>query len=142
MAGIPGKDYVGVGVGALVFDYLGRVFLAQRGPAARNAVGAWEFPGGMVKFGERLEEAVRREFEEEYGMSVEVTRLLDVFDDILPSEGQHWVSPTYLAQHLSGQPSIREPEKCMEIGWFNLDAMPRPLSSITQRNLRAYLISR
>jgi 8-oxo-dGTP diphosphatase len=138
MPSIPGRDHIGVGVGALVFNHHGQVFLARRGAEARNEVGMWEFPGGMVHFGERLEEAVRREFEEEYGMHVEVTKLLGVFDDILPAEGQHWVSPTYLARHISGKPTIREPQKCLEIGWFGLQALPHNLSSISKQNLAAY----
>lgn len=30
----PGRDYIGVGVGAMVFNDRGEVFLAQRGPKA------------------------------------------------------------------------------------------------------------
>lgn len=133
-----GIDHVGVGVGALVFDGEGRVFLAKRGAGARNEAGTWEFPGGGVAFGERLADAVRREFLEEYGMEVEATGLLGVFDHLLPEEGQHWVSATFLAKHVGGTPEIREPGKCLEIGWFRLDALPRPLSRITEENLTAY----
>ena len=74
----PGHDFIGVGVGAMVFDDEGRVFLAKRGAKARNEAGLWEFPGGMVDFGERLADAVVREFDEEYGMAVEVTGLIVV----------------------------------------------------------------
>ena len=40
--------------------------------------------------------------------------------DILPEEGQHWVSPTYICKPAGGmsEPCIREPGKCTEIGWF------------------------
>jgi 8-oxo-dGTP diphosphatase len=96
-------------------------------------------PGGMVNFGEALEDAIRREFREEYGMKVEVTELLGVFDDIVPNEGQHWISPTFLARHISGKPTIREPEKCLEIGWFELKSLPTLLSRVTRQNLAAYL---
>ena len=97
--GVPGRDYVGVGVGALVFDAQGLMFLAQRGRAATNERGYWEFPGGKVAFGETLEAAIRREFQEEYGMEIELVALLGVSDHILVAERQHWVSPTYLARH-------------------------------------------
>ena len=49
-----------------------------------------------MEFGERLADALRREIQEEYGMEIEVGALLDVVDHILPEEGQHWVSPTYI----------------------------------------------
>src|SRR6187200_305733 len=102
---IPGRDYIGVGVGALVFNAAGQVFLAQRGPAARNERGAWEFPGGQVDFGETLVAAIIREFAEEYGMTIEVFDLLGVPDHLIPAEGQHWISPTFLARHVAGEPA-------------------------------------
>jgi len=112
------------------------VFLAQRGQEARNERGLWEFPGGELGYGETLEDAVRRELAEEYGMSVEITAQLGAFDHILPAEGQHWVSVTYLARAAGGEPSIREPGKCSQIGWFGLDALPEPLSAVSVANLR------
>ncbi len=130
-----GRDYIGVGVGAVVSDVRNRLFLARRGPATRNEAETWEFPGGVVVYGELLEDAVRREFAEEYGMTIELTGQLGAFDHVLPSERQHWVSITYLARHSGGEPFIREPGKCSEIGWFDADALPNPLSVITRANL-------
>jgi 8-oxo-dGTP diphosphatase len=133
-----GIDYIGVGVGAMVFDDQGRVFLAQRGPLAKNERGCWEFPGGGVDFGERLAAAIVREFAEEYGMAIALTALLDVVDHLLPAEGQHWVAPTFLARHVGGEPTIMEPGKCTAIGWFQLDRLPTPLSLVTQEDMRVY----
>lgn len=133
-----GFDVIGVGVGAMIFNDQGEVFLAQRGPQAKNERGTWEFPGGGVEFGEKLIDAIQREIHEEYGMVIAVEALLGVDDHILPDEGQHWVSPTYIARHVSGQPRILEPGKCAAIGWFSLDALPSPLSVITQANVETY----
>ncbi|MEE1754582.1 NUDIX domain-containing protein [Streptomyces sp. SP18CS02] len=130
----PGRHCVGVGVGALVFDGDGRVFMARRGAEARNEPGTWEFPGGGVDFGERLEDAIRREYREEYGIGIAVTGFLGVFDHILPAERQHWVSVTYLARHTEGVPEIHEPRKCTAIGWFDPGALPEPLSQISREN--------
>ena len=134
-----GRDYIGIGVGAMVFDGEGRVFLARRGPDARNEVDTWEFPGGQVAFGERLADAVHREIREEYGIEIEIRRLLGVFDHILVDERQHWISATYIARHVGGVPEIREPGKCVEIGWFRLDALPGNLSQISRDNVRSFL---
>ena len=135
---IPGRDYIGVGVGAMVFDAEGRVFLAKRGPHASNERGYWEFPGGKVGFGEKLVDGLRREFREEYDMDIEVVDLLSVDDHILAQEKQHWVSLTYLARHTGGTPRIVEPGKCSEIGWFELTDLPTPLSVITELDLGHY----
>jgi 8-oxo-dGTP diphosphatase len=133
-----GVDYIGVGVGAVIVDGAGRLFLARRGPGAKNEHGLWEFPGGGVEFGETLAEALRREIKEEYGIKISVGKLLDVVDHILPEEGQHWVSPTYICSISHGEPAILEPGKCIEIGWFDVDEIPEDLTQITRVNLDHY----
>jgi mutator protein MutT len=136
---IPGQDYIGVGVGAIIINEEGYVFLAQRGQSARNEQGCWEFPGGTVEFGEGIREAIIREFQEEYGMEIKVHKLLGVFDHILAEEKQHWLSVTFIGKHVGGTPYIMEPDKCNDIGWFPVNQLPRPLSLITRDNLVVYL---
>ncbi|MDX1995774.1 MAG: NUDIX domain-containing protein [bacterium] len=133
-----GVDYIGVGVGAVIVDEAGRLFLAQRGPKARNERGLWEFPGGAVEFGETLRAALRREIHEEYGIVIEVGALLTVTDHLLPDERQHWVSPSFVCRIVEGGPTIAEPEKCSAIGWFALDEMPEALTVVTQHDLMEY----
>ncbi len=138
-----GVDYIGVGVGGIILDAEGRVFLARRGREARNESGRWEFPGGGVEFGEALDHALKREVREEYGIGIEVLELLDVVNHLIPAEGQHWVSPTYICRISSGTPVIREPHKCDEIGWFRIEDIPvekltiaskKSLESLKKRN--------
>lgn len=134
-----GVDYIGVGVGALIVDPQGRLFLARRGPKAKNERGLWEFPGGAVEFNERLADALKREMREEFGIEIEVGQLLDVVDHILPQESQHWVSPSYICHILSGEPAIREPEKCSAIAWYLPQEVPTDLTEVTRQNLEHYL---
>jgi mutator protein MutT len=133
-----GIDTIGVGVGAVIVDERGRLFLARRGPEAKNERRLWEFPGGSVEFGETLAQALKWEMREEYGIEIAVGALLDVVDHILPEEGQHWVSPTYVCTIVSGQPIIREAGKCTEIGWFAPEEVPSDLTQITRVNLAHY----
>jgi 8-oxo-dGTP diphosphatase len=134
-----GIDYIGVGVGAIIIDPAGRFFLAKRGREARNESGKWEFPGGSVEFNETLEHAIVREVMEEYGVEIEVLALLDVVDHIIPAENQHWVSPTFICSLKSGTPRIREPHKCEEIGWFDLDRIPEDqLTIASQKSLESF----
>jgi mutator protein MutT len=134
-----GVDYIGVGVGAVIADREGRFFLARRGRDARNETGKWEFPGGSVEFGEKLEDALVREVQEEYGFEVVVERLLDVMNHIIPAENQHWVSPTFLCTYKSGAPRILEPHKCEEIGWFALVNIPEKELTIASKKSLASL---
>jgi len=128
-----GVDYIGVGVGAVIFNSENRVFLARRGKEARNESGKWEFPGGAVEFGETLEHALMREVREEYGFDIVIDELLDVVNHLIPAEKQHWVSPTFLCRIKSGTPSILEPHKCDEISWFELDEIPEKLLTLASK---------
>lgn len=137
---IAGTDYIGVGVGALIFDDQHRIFMSLRGPKARNESGKWEIPGGAVEYGETFEQAVVREVFEEFGITVRVKELLQICDHILPSENQHWVSPTYICEIVDGTPIIQEIEKCTEIGWFTLEeAAALPLSVVTKHDIEKLL---
>lgn len=132
-----GKDYIGVGVGALIFNDEGHLLLTLRGKKAKNERGKWEIPGGAVEFGETIENALKREIKEELDIEIEVLEMLQLCDHIIPYENEHWVSPTYICKITKGEPKILEPEKCDEIGWFSLeDAEKMPLSIVTKEDIR------
>ncbi len=136
-----GVDYIGVGVGALIFNDQGQFLMGLRGPAAKNEQGRWEIPGGAVEFGETLEAALIREILEEIGVEIEIKQLLHVSTHLLPAEKQHWVSPTYLCHIKSGQPRRCEPDKCQELRWVSIEeAALLPLSIVTASDIE-YLIN-
>lgn len=134
-----GRQHIGVGVAALVFDAQGKVFLARRGPLASNEQEAWAEPGGEVEFGEPLVRAVCREVLEEFDMVIAPLGQLAAFDHLLLDSQEHWVSVAFLALYVSGAPQIMEPGKCSAWGWFALDALPTPLTAICEAHVRAYL---
>jgi len=134
-----GIDYIGIGTGALIFNDEGKVFISKRGKKSRNEPGKWDFPGGAVEFGERCEDAIIREIKEEFNMDIKIVELLEVVNHIIPNENQHWVSPSYIARHISGNPKIMEPDKTDEIKWINLsDINIDSLSNSSRSNLIEY----
>jgi 8-oxo-dGTP diphosphatase len=59
---------VEVAVGVLI-DAAGNFLLTSR-PEGKVYAGYWEFPGGKVEAGESIEQALRRELQEELGITV------------------------------------------------------------------------
>lgn len=135
----PGIDYIGVSVGAMIFNDEGKVLLTKRSKNAKNERGCWEIPGGGVEFRETLVAAIKREMKEELDIEIEIIEQLPAADHIIPDDHQHWVPTTFLAK-LKGHkmPRIMEPNKCDEIGWFFISALPKPLSIITKIDLAWY----
>lgn len=68
--GSPGvaRPLVDVAVGILV-DPSGRYLLTTR-PTGKVYEGYWEFPGGKLEAGENVEQALRRELQEEIGVVI------------------------------------------------------------------------
>jgi len=133
---MPEISYPRVGVGVLLTDNRGRVLLTlrKRPPEA----GCWSIVGGKVDFLETLEQCAIREAREEVGVEISLRSLLCVTDHCLPGENQHWVSPAYLAQILSGEAINCEPGKTGEVRWFSLDALPPNLTMTARNAIRAY----
>ena len=129
----PGVDFIGVSVGAVVFNNNDEVFLSKRSQNCKNERGCWEFPGGSVEFGDTMKDTIIREMQEELGVTIEVAEHLSPIDHIIPEEGQHWVTSTFIAKIIDGTPKIMEPEKCEEIGWFTLDEIKDIPISIATR---------
>lgn len=94
-----------VGVGGVVVEQ-GRVLLVRRGQAP--LLGEWSIPGGALKVGETLEEALRRELREETGLEVTPLELLEVLDRIVRDQDgrtrYHYVLVDYLCRVDSSGP--------------------------------------
>jgi len=133
-----GHQFVGVGVGAIVLNAQGKVFLAKRGQEASNEQGLWAWPGGEVEFGEMLTTAIQRELLEEFDMVIEPICQIAAFDHLLDGGQEHWVSVAFIALYISGEPYIKEPGKCSDFGWFSLDALPAALTTLSEEHVQAY----
>lgn len=135
-----GTDYIGVGIGAVIFDKEGNIFLAKRGKKARNEIGKWGCPGGTLEFGESFENTLIREMKEEFDIDIEVLDQLAPFNHVIPQEKQHWVALAFICRIKKGTPKILEPEKCEEIGWFTIEEMKRmPLAIASTHRLKQIL---
>ena len=64
----PARPHTEVAVGILI-DSRGSLLLSTR-PAGKPYEGYWEFPGGKIEAGETVEQALRRELQEEMGITI------------------------------------------------------------------------
>ena len=131
---IPGKDYVGLGVGAVIARD-GKVLMLLRSAACRNNRGMWTIPGGMVETGEWLEDAVKREVKEETGLTVTRIKFLAISDRTF--DGEHWVSILYRCE-TEGEPVNVEPDKHLELAWQNFNDLPEHITAPSMDAIDAF----
>lgn len=126
---------VKVGEAVYIINHLGQVLLLKR--KGNHAPGTWCPPGGKIELGESFLDCAKREVLEETGLRIKSIAILGVTNDYY-NKDNHWVSVNVLAKGFSGQPEIMEPDKCEEIGWFNLDSLPSPLMLSAKNFLRDF----
>ena len=134
-----GIDFIGIGCGALIFNDKNEVLLLKRTLNTRNEAGFWSKPGGGVEFGEKVEDAVKREIKEELGVDIELVKFLGFTNHILESEKQHWIAFNYLAKIVGGELKNLEPKKHEEIKWFCLKDLPEKITQTTLEPINEYL---
>ena len=126
-------DHPIVGVGAIIIKGQ-EVLLARRGK--EPGYGEWSIPGGVVKLGETLEEAVIREVREEVNLAIRVEEMVEVLERIFRDpQGKvqyHYVLVDFLCEHLSGE--ANPASDALEIQWVPVLEIPRqPLPGKTKR---------
>lgn len=112
-----------VGVGGVVM-HEGALLMVERGRPPR--AGQWAIPGGKLHWGERLEEAVAREVEEETGLRVEVGELIWSGQTIGPD--WHFILLDFAATVTGG--SLSAGDDAAHAAWVPLDEVEElPLTS-------------
>ena len=108
-----------------------RIFATQRGYGEFKDM--WEFPGGKVEVGERLEDALMREIREELDTEIGVDSFLCTVDYDYPSF--HLTMHCYMCSVVSGGLVLKEheaarwlaPEELDSVDWLpaDLEILPR-----------------
>ncbi len=123
-----------VGVGAVIIDN-GKILLVKRAqPPGENL---WSIPGGVVKLGEKLKEALKREVKEETGLEIEVKDLVDVFEVIeKDKDGRirfHYVIVDYECRVIGGE--LKAASDALNAKWFSKGDLPKIKTTRTTRLL-------
>ncbi|MDH7517450.1 MAG: NUDIX hydrolase [Candidatus Thermoplasmatota archaeon] len=70
--------------------------------------GKWALPGGFVEYGEKIEDAVVREVEEETGLKTNILDIVGIYSDPDRDPRGHTVSVAYLLEICSGVLNSRD----------------------------------
>ena len=104
----------------VLIDPDGRVLIAQR-PEGKSMAGLWEFPGGKIEPGERPEQTVIREMQEELGVAIKEACLAPFVFASHSYPDFHLLMPLFLCRRWEGIPHPHEGQK---VAWVK----PRDLA--------------
>jgi ADP-ribose pyrophosphatase YjhB (NUDIX family) len=101
----------------------------------RNPPPGWAIPGGFIDYGERAEDAARREMREELGVDVDLVALLGVYSDPARDPRGHTISTVYVGR-ASGTPHAGD--DAADVAVFHRETLPAPLAFDHARILEDY----
>ncbi|BCU67042.1 DNA mismatch repair protein MutT [Sulfolobales archaeon HS-7] len=100
-----------------------KILLIKRGHEPNK--GMWAVPGGKVKFGESIEQAVKREVSEETNLNVKIEKLAAIVEAV--RENYHYVIFDYVSSVVNGEASASSDAK--EVRFFPLsEAIRLPMT--------------
>ncbi|MDR3462283.1 MAG: 8-oxo-dGTP diphosphatase MutT [Beijerinckiaceae bacterium] len=112
-------------VAVALVDPDARVLVAQR-PEGKSLAGLWEFPGGKVEPGERPEQALIRELDEELGITVEEACLAPLTFASHAYPEMHLLMPLYICRRWTGFVTSREGQALRWLRAKELRDIPMP----------------
>lgn len=132
------RSFPRIGIGVIIVNNDGKILIGKRsgGHAPKFSI-----PGGHLDLGEAFEEAAVREVKEEAGIDIEDPQVIAVTNNLetYREEGRHYISIILLAEAFSGEPQIREPEKCERWLWCDPKELPEPHFDASRRGVECWL---
>lgn len=105
--------------GAIIKD--GKILLIER--KNEPFKGKWALPGGFVEYGEKVEDAVVREVNEETGLDTKIIDIVGVYSDPSRDPRGHIVTVVYLLDILDGE--IKGSDDAADAKFFDLNDLPK-----------------
>ncbi|MFI6043083.1 NUDIX domain-containing protein [Nocardia sp. NPDC051321] len=116
----------------------GRLLLSKR-RSDDEFDGLWHLPAGKLEAGESATAAAVREANEETGVHIEPADLRHIHTSHVVGSGRDpRLGLFFEARHWTGNPTNREPDKCHELRWFPLDALPDAIIAYPAAGIRAH----
>lgn len=124
-----------VGVAGILLDQQGRILLGRR--LSKRYTGLWCIPCGYLEYDEDLYDGLRREFQEETGLKVEVRQVFAALSNFHEPEN-HSVGIWFVVEAVGGE--LQAADDLDQLAFFALESIP-PLAFPTDKTVIAMLLA-
>ena len=133
------KDDLPIGVNIILLNEKDEVLLGKR-CGNRPGSGCWSLIGGKLKRGESIEDTATRELFEEVGITVAKEDVHTInFSTSIDSNGTQFILVGTVVNSWQGDIKNMETDKCEELSFFALDALPEKMFYATKSNLDLFV---
>lgn len=102
----------------------GKYLLTKRKEFRSKFHDLWQLPGGGLEWGERVEECLKRELQEELGMKVKNIKYIPfIYQET--RKNWHGVFFNFLCEPVEKNPHITLNDEASEYGWFTLEEVKK-----------------
>ena len=99
-----------------------KYLLLQRTDKTRFMPKKWDIPGGTVEVGETVEEAIKREFQEEVSLDVNVLHPIYIHTNLIQMPQRQTFQAIYVCEYLSGEIKLN-PREHVDFAWVDASEM-------------------
>lgn len=101
--------------------------------------GTWGLCGGHLETGEDMESTAARELMEETGLKAERYLFSNLVNNNGNKSGKHYLQVGFIAEGVVGEPSLKEPDRCEEWKWFDLNDLPKNIFPSHVKQIENYI---
>lgn len=134
---VRGIDYIDVAVSGVMLFKNQICMLKRKTPPEINS---WCLPGGKVNHDETVQEAIKREFQEEINADTKNFKIIDILgvsNYIIPEKKYHCNTTIFLVK-CTGNFLNNESKKHSKIGFFDFNALPGHIAASSRDALMYY----
>jgi len=112
------NKYAITGTPVIIKNSKGEILLGKRDEKVVFYPLTWGLPGGIIEYGESIEEAIKREIKEELGIKIKIIRRSNNIYENFPHKecNFHIIDIPYYAEIIQGIPKPKD--ETLDVRWF------------------------
>ena len=134
---------VRVGAGVVIKNRRGEVLVGRR---TTEHAPCYSIPGGHLEEGESFEACGIREVLEETGLVIKADdiKVIGITNDLetFKESGRHYISVILYTDTFTGEPELKEPDKCEGWIWVDPEKLPEPHFEASRKGISCMLEGR